>query len=471
MVSVIFLTPGAWASDAVKGKVHEYRSPSGVAEHCVALAPIPGGHYSESDRNQEKAFCAVDLHASSVALCPKTWSTSAGTLVYDISSGAFAGDPARFEREVCNKGGSARKHAVRELAKYKMTINGPPTSGTFSTASLLYYHLARYFDTTVNVPVAVYRSMDKDAHLKRVTEAGLRLTSGKSSLKMIHAGWELLKSAERSPTSYRPTDELFTADRTQVYGIFILTSGKRYNSEINGTRESGWGAGQNRDFQRTAPFEALHSEKPLKDAIREGLSRARKSPKLNHDMGSNVSDEQMVFWMKELTEITLLDFIFAQQDRIGNIDYQRAWYWLDGGTVHSKAASGTTVPEELKVHDPVLLKRTWINDNDAGGRAAYVDFAEKTQMLEGIRHFGADTYKRLLALEKDFSTAGPLYTYFRDTFGLTERQLSLIVRHTAHATAILRENCRADKLRFDLDPEAFLEGSTVTDVEISCNAS
>lgn len=162
------------ASSQVQGKATTYTSPNGVIERCVAIAPIPGGTYSEHDGNEEGRLCAIDLYAPSVAMCPKTWSTSPGTLIYDISSGDFANDPVRFERDACPKGGSAIKEAVGELAKHKQSINTVDSSATLSTASLLYYHLSRYFETTVNVPVSVYRSIDKDAHLKRVTEAGFR---------------------------------------------------------------------------------------------------------------------------------------------------------------------------------------------------------------------------------------------------------------------------------------------------------
>ena len=468
-VAIALGTHAGQAAQSVRGTVTHFQSPAGVAEECVALDPIPGGFYSEQDRAEEKSFCAIDFHVPSVALCPKTWSTSAGTLVYDISSGTHANDPARFEREICRRGASAREEATRELAKNKQTINTPDSSATFSTASLLYYHLSRYFDTTVNVPVAVYRSMDKDSHRRRVTELGIRLTANKPSLRMIHAGWSALREAESNPESYRPTDELFTADRKRIYGILILTAGERYNSEINGTRESGWGSGQNRDFQHTAPYLALQSLKPLAEAIREGVEEAIMNPRLARDMGPEVLDEQMVFWMQELTEITLLDFIFSQQDRIGNIDYRRAWYWIEDGRVRSRAAHGKEPPEAITGLSPILLKRTWINDNDAGGRAAYVDFAEKTEMLEKIRHFNADTYRRLLALDSDFSQAGPLYAYFRDTFGLSQRQLGLIVRHTAHATAILRETCRAGELRFDLEPETFLVDGGGSEPPVDCN--
>jgi hypothetical protein len=47
----------------------------------------------------------------------------------------------------------------------------------------------------------------------------------------------------------------------------LRSTGNRYNSEFNGTRASGWGEGQNYDFQATAPFLALRSQKPLAEAV------------------------------------------------------------------------------------------------------------------------------------------------------------------------------------------------------------
>ena len=468
-IAAVLLVANMPARAQVQGTTTTYTSPNGVEERCVAVTPIPGGTYAEADRAEERRLCAIDLWAPTVALCPKTWSTSPGTLVYDISSGEFANDVAAFEREACARGGRAIQSAAAELAKHKQSVNTVESSATFSTSSLLYYHLSRYFDATVNVPVSVFRSIDRTAHLERVTKPGVRLTEGKRSLRMIHAGWTALRDGEVNPDSYSPTDELFTPDRSSLHGILILTSGERYGPEINGTRDSGWGSGQNLDFQNTAAFLALRGEKPLPQAIKEGLEEARLNPKLDKDMGATVSDAQMVVWMQELTEIVLLDFIFGQQDRIGNIDYRMAWTWAQDGRLQSRDADGSEPPSYLRALAPVLLKRTWINDNDAGVRTTYTDFAEKTHMVEKIRHIDPDTYRKLLALDADFTANGPLYAYFRDTFGLTSRQLGLIVRHTAHAASILREACRGGELRFDLDAARFLSEGRSPAVEQACD--
>ena len=78
------------AAADVAGERTDYASPNGLTEHCVRIAPLPGAHYSKHDRKEEADFCDLDLHR--LALCPKLWSTSPGTIVYDIGKDASAAD-------------------------------------------------------------------------------------------------------------------------------------------------------------------------------------------------------------------------------------------------------------------------------------------------------------------------------------------------------------------------------------------
>ncbi len=450
----------------IRGRAIQYTSPGGVPEQCIALTPMPGGKYRIGDRQQEQKYCGIDLYNTDTALCPKIWSTSPGTIIYDLSAGSFAGMVSHFERTACRNSKGIRNLPVKQVATFKSTMNASETSGTFSTASLLYYHFSRYFDTMVDVPVAVWRSIDRKNHLHRVTKSGVHL-SNKS--RMLHAGWLKMEAAEENPITYHPENELFTADGKAIYGILLSSPGHRYNTSVNGTRASGWGIGQNNDFQETAPYLALRSGKPLAEAVRHGLHSARRSSKMNRDLGKNISAAQMVFWMTELTELTLLDYIFNQQDRIGNIDYLPYWYWTDNGQVHKEKAHAKKIPSELNGKNAVLIKRTQLNDNDAGGRLAYINFTKKTKMLEKQRHYRAASYKQLLRLNQDFAARGSLYQYLQDTFALSEKQLRNIVKNTAEATAILQKTCREGKLRFDLQPYEFMLTGTVAEKRINCD--
>jgi hypothetical protein len=459
------LTPAAAldAADTVR-----FTSPAGVTEQCRPLPHMPGANYTAADVATEARYCAIDFYDGEHALCPKVFSTSPGTLVYDISRGLFAGRAAAFEDAQCAHGSPHKDGAVGEPVMYKMTMNDRQTSATFSAASLLYYHFARYLDSAVHVPVSVYRSMDRQAHRARVAERGAALSAQRKGGAMNHAGWETMLGAEREPSSYGAVDELFTADRAQVFGVLLQPHGDRYGPEVNGTRRSGWGEGQSRDFQQTAPFSALRSPRPLREAIEEGVQAAAADPTLRQAMRHGIAPEQMVFWMRELSEIALLDFVFSQQDRIGNIDYLTFWYWVEDGQVRHVPASSSQVPEELAAHFPIRIRRTQLNDNDAGGHLRYANFTKKTGMLEKLRHFAASTYRRLLALDEDFARQGPLHAYVGTQFGLNQAQFGQVVANTKAAAAILRASCGRGELHFDLEPATFLLDDDVTPETLDC---
>jgi len=462
------LPGGALASDAVRGEVSTFTSPNGVEERCIRIAPMPGADYAKDDARDEAALCAIDLYAPAIALCPKTWSTSPGMMVYDISEGAYAGDRAGFERHACAEGKSARELAKDNLAKFKPTVNAKGTSGTFSPSALLYYHFSRYLGADIGVPPAVWRSMDRQMHLSEVARPGLAASGHSHSSGMNHAGWQVLVASDGDPSSYSPTDELYTPDRAAIYGVLLQSPGSRYGSEVNGTRASGWGKGQNLDFQETAPFLALRSDKPLGEAIGEGIAGAMKNPQLRRDTGADVDPRQVAFWMEEIANIVLLDYIFSQQDRIGNIDYKVRWMWVEDGKVKSHKADNHSKDRGKAPDTAIRIKRTHLNDNDAGGRVEYANFTKSTQMLEKLRHFPAASFRQLVALDLDLRQQGPVFVYVRDSFGLDERQVGQIVKNTALALSILGETCRRGEMRFDLDAERFFIDGEVVPEEVPC---
>jgi hypothetical protein len=467
---LLIALPGETTAATVAGRVVSHEAPGGAVERCVLLARMPGGVYREEDEAEERALCAVDFYAGQHALCPKLFSTSPGTLVYDISASSHAGDFAAFEAQQCGSMRISKKGASGAPISFKMSMNGQKTSATFSTASLLYYHFSRYLDADIDVPPSVYRSMDRGQQRARVTRRGVERSSNGKGSAANREGWKEMDIAEANPAAYRESRELFTEDRSQVYGVLLRPRGKRYGAEVNGTGESGWGKGRNRDFQQTAPFLALRADEPLQPAIQRGLREAEENPTLRKAMKRAGTSRQMVFWMKELTEITLLDYIFNQQDRVGNIDYESYWYWLEGDELRRRRASGSDVPEDIAAASPLRLMRSRLNDNDAGGRVHYTNFTSLTGMVEKIRHFAPSTYGRLITLSEDFQSQGPLYEHVRGTFGLDPRQLDEIVENTRKVAAILRESCRTGALRFDLDPDVYFRTGGSSAHKIDCDA-
>lgn len=340
-------------------------------------------------------------------------------------------------------------------------MNASGTSGTLSQSSLMYYHFSRYFDAKAFIPVAVYRDMDRNQHKERVSRRG----AAKATAKMNKAGWRHLLNAVSNPSSYSPTDDLFTDDRNNLYGVLLRGKGSRYGTEFNGTRASGWGKGQNRDFQKTPGFLALRKSGDLEAAIDYGINQAAKDGKMRKDLvglDGMQGEVQVVLWMRELIEITLLDYIFSQQDRVGNIDYRWYWAYVDGDKVKFKrekrneyedksrrSMGGIPIPADLAGNNPVLIQRTQLNDNDAGGRIAYANFSKSTGMLENLKHYSAKTYNKLMALDKDLQSQGPIYQWLTNSIDLTDKRVRQVVSNTHKAANILRAQCGS--LRFDLD--------------------
>ena len=389
-------------------------------------------------------------------------------VIYDLSDGPYKDDREGFERNACPLGKDAKAQSAGDIAKFKPTMNARGTSGTFSASPLLYYHLSRFFGADIGVPVAVWRSMDKDLHLSEVAHPGLAQSGHSHSSDMNAAGWRTLVAADADPSAYVPTSDLFTRDMNAVYGVLLKSKGDRYNSEVNGTRASGWGKGQNLDFQETAPFLALRSPAPMDKAIAEGVAGAIKDKQILKDMGADVPPAQIAYWMSDIANIVLLDFMLSQQDRVGNIDCVPHWYWVENGEVKSRKAVSHGDEKDPLPEGAIRIKRTHLNDNDAGGRVEYANFAKSTGMLEKLRHFPVGTYRQLMALDADLQAQGPLHAYLRDSFGLSGAQFDQLVVNTALAAQILRASCERGELRLDLDPQAFLLSGSVEEADIAC---
>ena len=452
----------------VTGRVTEFPGTEGVVEQCIRINPFPAAPYSKQDLDAEKAYCELDL--AQLALCPKIWSTSPGTILYKIDAAAFGGEYGRFENQHCAEGFHAGAAALSEPALYKFSVNARDTSATYAPSSWVYYHMSRYFQTGVQVPVAVYRSMDAKAHNERVTKPALKIVSGRHGLGMLTAGWRLLDEIETGQVTGASANAVLTDDGRQVFGVLLNIAGDRYGPEINGTRESGWGAGQNNDFQQTAPFLALRSDKPVAEAARAAIRETRQNPKMAKALPADTPVEQVVFWMQDVLEISLLDYILGQQDRIGNIDYNWYWYWVENGSLRSSVAHGKEPPQAALAYKPVRLRRSAINDNDAGVRSGYADFAASTHMLGGLRHFNAGLYQRLGRLATDFKSEGTAFQWLTQSAGLSSKEAANIVRRTGEAFALLQADCQGGQLRLDLEPAQLLmaPGSKTMTTEVSC---
>src|SRR5215471_12607167 len=453
-------------------------------QQCFMLDHFPadsGAKYRDSDAKKERELCGVSFEDTGIGLCPKTWSTSPGTIVYDIRGSKYNGNPDAFESAYCPRQRALKDTVagVDKLASFKQSVNGQfhqSTSATYAQGSALYYHFSRYLNAIVDVPVAVMRTMDRQEHLHRVASKGPAIAQG----KMIAAGWNVINSAEKSPPGYVPVDEFYYGDPQNglFYGAMLKNRGDRYGAEFNGNISGKGYTEQYAFLQKTPAFLALASQAEVQDAVPLAIALSRKDPIVGRALGLSVSTEQMMFWMQELSEILILDHIFSQQDRPGNIDYIWVWYYVDGegqlrslhapSTVSRAGMSSIQAPDEVAASAKrYLIQKTQLNDNDAGGRK-YANFTQKFGLLAKIHHLNATTYRQLTRLAKDLESKGPLYKYLRDTFYISGANVDLISQNAIQAAQILQATCKAGMMNFDLNPERYLETQQVERVKVDC---
>ncbi|MDG1117418.1 MAG: hypothetical protein P8N72_09840 [Flavimaricola sp.] len=465
---IALISSAAVADDAVVGNETLFQSPNGTTERCVQIAPMPGARYSEAALATEALYCGIDLYAPTIGLCPKTWSTSPAMVIHDLSSGPFVGDREGFEATACVEGKDAKRSSGGEIVRIKPSMNDPRTSGTFSQSPLLYYHLSRFLGADVGVPPAVWRSMDRAMHLEEIAQPGVEIAQVRGSGPMMQAAWEIFVAAHANPDSYVPTDDVFVADRSAIYGTMLRNRGDDYGPEINGTSDADWGIEVYSAFQQTAPYLALRSDRPLAEAVAEGVAVAITDPQIAEAMGTDPNPRQIVFWMADLANVAVLDFVLNQQDRFGNIDYVDRWYWSEDGQLMSASKNAFDLASGNLPQGAMPLQRTHINDNDAGIRPEYHNFARESGMLDNLRHFPAGTYRQLMALDADLKVQVPLHAYLGTSFGLSEAAFGNLVANVALAADTLRAQCLAGTMQFDLDPAAFILSGAVAPGVIDC---
>ena len=408
-------------------------------EICVLPTKTLGFDYSEKDNKIEEKLCTYDFHASessgdkvAVNVCPKTNSTNPGLDIHELKAGV---NKATFESKTCD----LPDRGAKKLAKYKTSI-----SCSYTGSILGYYHMSAALGGAGDVPTAVVRSFDIEKH-KPYTQRALAFTNG----EFINSLWAQVSSAENHPAKL--AGRMFSSDLKQIYGALSKnpTDEDRY-SEIN--------SGSMATFMNST-----QTKRVLNPASVASLA------------GRSLADvAQIVVQMKDISDMLLLDYLFKQQDRYGNIHKVEFFYFLDEkGKIDKVKVEDVNEKKEPKPANGVLVKKMLLKDNDCGGRPG----AEKNvtdAQLSSIRHMSPKTYKRLQWVAQNWDSG------FKDFFGkealLAEPDLfgspgiSVVTKSVKAAAKILKDNCSAGKLLLDLDLEDHLAAkNTEALVKAKCN--
>lgn len=470
------------------GESIHFKSINNTEEVCLKLPPIPGGIYSKKDTEQENKLCAIDFyHQANTALCPKTWSTSPSTMIYDTNESPTNKLKIDFENNECAQG---KKNSGKKLAKFKNTMYETKTSSTYSKSGLVYYHLSRNFETSLHIPVAVYREMDAIEHLK-ISEKGAKLASGGA----IKQGWLGNINAHQKKSQYNMADYFFANNTSLVQGVLIKDSGEQVGAEIDGIG-SEWGKKATIDFSNTPAFMALKLSKPVEQSIQDTLknyheyleAEAKKHKGGLFGRGNSEAYKKVIqlqkilpqlnvnimkIWMNDITEIVILDTILGQEDRHLNIDFKWVKYSLKNDKFEQKTLDDKRSFVEyskIQAENPneIIAQKIHLNDNDAGLFPAFTNFFKDSKLIEKIHHISYKNYHKVISLQLDLKNKGEIYTYLKETLGLTEKELIMLQTNTDYVAETLKTKCLTNALYFDLNsPEDLLKKTTNSEAKVS----
>lgn len=404
-------------------------------EKCWSAAPILKPIKESKKLDKEKRLCSLDFYQNEYSICPKLSSTNPGVLIIKRLVDMPDLD---FRQKYCGYVDEAKEMGkAKVVAKFKQSI-----SCSDSSSSVAYYRISEFLHGS-HVPVAVFRTMDKEKHFEITLKANEYL-SAKTDL--ISESWKRFLQMHLTSEKY---PSIFIG--STVYGALI----ENIKSEFKYIEISGIGPYEFRyqRFIQQSPFLLVANSEAI-TTLAGGKSFKELAP--------------VVTQMKDISNMVLTDYLLNQGDRIGNIHFKYKWYKLENGEVVDSPSRTHYVNhqdiipiEELekKKNGEVLVKEMILKDNDCGISKA--NEMKKIGALDRIKHLNPKVYEQLQKLAA-FVLTKEGQNYFENElrikteYFLGNQFVSGIKNNIIEAARILKTNCEKGTLSLDLNLEKIL---------------
>lgn len=425
--------------------VTTFTSPGGLAETCQLLVPFPftpdgagrDDWYRQDDFDEIAELCAMDFYAPAdtpagpaVGVCPKIHGTQPALEIYDLADARVS--KGRFEEERCPR--FRKEREAKKVAKLKFSIFARERE-----SALFYFHFSRLLGNLGFVYPATYRSIAL-AELARWAQEGLTIIRAGDAPKSPGGGWFRVRQVGRSQPDdshvrvRRARRVLLDPDRPQL-ALGTLAKNPRGEraherfSYLEDKRRIGTAAG----MRLTTFYKLVHSERPI-------------------PAGTSL---QELAYARDFTAYVILDHLFHQRDRSGNIHEKRYHHFVDAaGRLHWKAKLDEDDPA-----DAVPLTRLILKDNDEGliwGNSPQLDASE---LIGELRHLDPVTYERiqwLAGLMRDPATAEVVKAWFLESVHVTEESYTQVRERFLEMAEGFERLHRDGRLQLDLDVAKWL---------------
>jgi hypothetical protein len=354
--------------------VLEHSTPTDATEISQRLLPFPftppdvklkekeplsaaNDWFTTHDKNKIDELGSLDFFATSgpqsVGVVPKLHNTSAGIEIYELASPLTK---ETFERtEGPYRSGITRKYSNKrsgkKIAKFK--------AGSLAESGLAAFYMSRLLGHLVEVPPATYRTMDVQEFNKVGSQA---VTTGNPSCT---EAWANLRASVRSGSP-----RLVLAGGKLVYGSVAVNPRGEDSSP-----EDYWTVGAIRGHSF---YRVLSSRSSVASVVNLNDPKSLQDLALAQDMTRGV----------------ILDVIFKQVDRLGNISVDQLQHYV---TKDGKVKWDDKVSDQDKAEavSPLLpMKRIVYKDNDDGMMWGMSSISV-SPILADTHHLDQTVYNRL----------------------------------------------------------------------------
>jgi peptidoglycan hydrolase-like protein with peptidoglycan-binding domain len=429
--------------------VLEHATPTGATEVAQRLVAFPftppdvklkekealsssNDWFTKHDKNKIDQLGSLDFYASSgpqsVGVVPKLHNTSAGIEIYQLpptlTKETFEKTEGPYRSGVTKK--YSNKRSGEKIAKFK--------AGTMAQSGLACFHMSRLLGHLVEVPPATYRTMDLQEFQKVGDQA--RTTGHPSCTE----AWAELRAIAKSGSS-----KLILPDGKTVYGSLAQNPRGEDSSP-----EDYWTVGAIRGHSF---YKVLSSKESVANILHLNDPKCLQDLALAQDMIRGV----------------ILDSIFRQVDRLGNISVDQLQHYVNrDGRV--KWDDELSEKDKADAVSPIFtLKRIIYKDNDDGMMWG-MNSISVTPILTETHHLDETIYNRLqwlagLMQDSEPGSDAKIKDYFVNVVHVSGDNYDKLKASLLKQAASLKSRVDSKDIQLDLDFEGTMKKLYVKEVE------
>ena len=427
----------------------EHPTPNGVAEVAQRLVQFPftppdvklkegdalsvsKDWFTKHDKKETDQLDNLDFYASSgpkcVGVVPKLHNTSAGIEIYQLpptlSKETFEKTEGPYRSGVTKK--FSNKRSGKKIAKFKV--------GTIAQSGLAGFYVSRLLGYLVEVPTATYRTMDIQEFEKVGEQAR---TTGHPDCTQA---WADLRAMAKSGNP-----RIVLSGGKLVYGS--LAQNPRGE---NSSPEDYWTVGAIRGHSF---YKVLSSREPVASVLN-----------LN-----DVKSLQDLALAQDMTRGVILDSIFRQVDRLGNISVAVLQHYVTS-EAQVKWDDKVSDKDKADAASPLLpLKRIMYKDKEDGmnwGR----DSISVTPILNETHHVDQTIYNRLqwlagLMQDSEPGSDAKIKDYFVNVVHISGDNYDKLKASLIKQAASLKSRVDSKDIQLDLDFEGTMKKLYAKEIE------